>query len=243
MFVRRSSSTALGIAREYLDLVDIYPAQTSAVRGHLFKLFHHSFHVFDDMRQQLAKSHDLSGLRQVVDDLEKICKPLHDQYLLDPKSWTGELMLPHWLCQPYYRPSEESPGPVNIALNKELARKRKHELLDTMMEKTGISKNRLKRLEKRARNFEKILDGTIENIDEVVQKIRQTRQYLFCKCGNPSSGKCALQRCRKCCKVEAKKKEKNCQGHNVWHGDKNEFLTYMESRNHADENQRTEDAT
>ena len=42
------------LAQEYLDIVKKYPASKSCVRGHLFKMFHHSLVIHQDLRTVLA---------------------------------------------------------------------------------------------------------------------------------------------------------------------------------------------
>ena len=68
--------------------------------------------VFIELEIGPARASQLSEMESVVEEMQKRCQYMHSKYLMDPKGVDpGGLMLPHWLCQPYFRPlpgSEEA---------------------------------------------------------------------------------------------------------------------------------------
>ncbi|KAK3726639.1 hypothetical protein QZH41_012292, partial [Actinostola sp. cb2023] len=89
------------MAKQYLELVDQYPCQLSAVRGHLFKLMHHSLCKHTDLRIKLGDAKSLEEIKQINLDIMLRLKKDAEDNTDEPVSYSG---LPHWVCQPYIRP-------------------------------------------------------------------------------------------------------------------------------------------
>uniref|UniRef100_A0A4W6F2G3 tRNA-dihydrouridine(16/17) synthase [NAD(P)(+)]-like n=1 Tax=Lates calcarifer TaxID=8187 RepID=A0A4W6F2G3_LATCA len=63
------------MAEEYLEVVKQYPPCTlSYVRAHLFKLWHHTLQIHQDLREELAKAKNLEGLADVSKKLRLRCQ-------------------------------------------------------------------------------------------------------------------------------------------------------------------------
>ncbi|KAG8507563.1 tRNA-dihydrouridine(16/17) synthase [NAD(P)(+)]-like [Galemys pyrenaicus] len=62
------------LAEEYLDLVRQHPCPLSYVRAHLFKLWHHTLQVHQQLREELAKVKTLEGIAAVSQELKLRCQ-------------------------------------------------------------------------------------------------------------------------------------------------------------------------
>jgi len=190
---------------EYLDFVEKYPCPSSYTRAHLFKLYHHSMVVFADLREQLAKVHTMAEFRKVGEAVKERCAEEHERYLRDPESIDrGGLLFPHWICQPYVRPIPTTEGSVDAVgqSSKEQIelRQRKRQHMNEIVEQTGMSKRRIRRLERR---------GAV-----ALKGPKERPTYPDkCSCGNPMAQKCEHQRCRRCCRDRAVKERLNCFAH------------------------------
>ncbi|XP_030840293.1 tRNA-dihydrouridine(16/17) synthase [NAD(P)(+)]-like isoform X1 [Strongylocentrotus purpuratus] len=182
------------ITDEYIDLVKTYPTPLSAVRAHLFKILHHSLMVHIDLRIDLARA-------KSIGDCEEICKTLRgrceeDAAKPDAPTKPEDGKLPHWLCQPYFRPSPKEAEAKRAEKN----RKRPLSMIIDDLNNEGLSKSQIK---KRVRNPSVIFH-------------RPVRQYEKCaKCPNPRGLKCVFSECRACCKHTAHKAVADCPGHHL----------------------------
>ncbi len=68
------------MAKEYLDLVKTYPCPLSYVRGHIFKILHHSLLVHLKQRDMLAVAKNLDDIIAVVDAVEELSKVIFTEY-------------------------------------------------------------------------------------------------------------------------------------------------------------------
>uniref|UniRef100_A0A3Q1G342 Dihydrouridine synthase 1-like (S. cerevisiae) n=1 Tax=Acanthochromis polyacanthus TaxID=80966 RepID=A0A3Q1G342_9TELE len=92
------------MAEEYLEVVKQYPPCTlSYVRAHLFKLWHHTLQIHQDLREELAKVKTLEGLADVSKQLRLRCQEEIAKGK-DVEEKKSDLPFPHWICQPYVRP-------------------------------------------------------------------------------------------------------------------------------------------
>ncbi|XP_028842588.1 tRNA-dihydrouridine(16/17) synthase [NAD(P)(+)]-like isoform X2 [Denticeps clupeoides] len=190
------------MAEEYLQIVKQYPpCSLSYVRAHLFKLWHHTLQVHQDLREELAKVKTLEALAEVSEQLKHRCQ---DEIAKDEKGQdhlTG-LLFPHWICQPYVRPPPKEPGTENGRKGievKAVSAKRARE--DTDCSTDSLSKNKLK---KKARNPHKNFCP------------EQKPKYIRCEqCGNPKGNKCVFNLCRGCCKKKAFKEVADCPSHGL----------------------------
>ncbi|KFP49346.1 tRNA-dihydrouridine(16/17) synthase [NAD(P)(+)]-like, partial [Cathartes aura] len=62
------------MAEEYLEIVQKYPCPLSYVRAHLFKLWHHTLQVYQQLREELAKVKTLEGIVDVNRELKLRCQ-------------------------------------------------------------------------------------------------------------------------------------------------------------------------
>uniref|UniRef100_UPI0010A282E9 tRNA-dihydrouridine(16/17) synthase [NAD(P)(+)]-like isoform X5 n=1 Tax=Macaca mulatta TaxID=9544 RepID=UPI0010A282E9 len=62
------------LAEEYLDIVREHPCPLSYVRAHLFKLWHHTLQVYQQLREELAKVKTLEGIAAVSQELKLRCQ-------------------------------------------------------------------------------------------------------------------------------------------------------------------------
>ncbi|KAJ7422751.1 tRNA-dihydrouridine(16/17) synthase [NAD(P)(+)]-like protein [Pitangus sulphuratus] len=67
------------MAEEYLEIVQKYPCPLSYVRAHLFKLWHHTLQVYQQLREELAKVKTLEGIVDVNRELKLRCQPTYDE--------------------------------------------------------------------------------------------------------------------------------------------------------------------
>uniref|UniRef100_A0A3Q2NQD9 tRNA-dihydrouridine(16/17) synthase [NAD(P)(+)]-like n=1 Tax=Fundulus heteroclitus TaxID=8078 RepID=A0A3Q2NQD9_FUNHE len=97
------------MAEEYLEVVKQYPpCSLSYIRAHLFKLWHHTLQIHQDLREDLAKVKNLEGLADVSTQLKQRCQEeISDGK--DGEEKEGGLPFPHWICQPYVRPVPKPP--------------------------------------------------------------------------------------------------------------------------------------
>ncbi|KZS93489.1 Dus-domain-containing protein [Sistotremastrum niveocremeum HHB9708] len=109
------------LALEYLEIVKSLKTktQTSAVKGHMFKVMRPGLAVHTDLRDRLGKIRgDLTEFEDVA--LEMRTRMKRDQEAAEGQSIesltkideaTGLPVLPHWLAQPYFRPIQVRPQP------------------------------------------------------------------------------------------------------------------------------------
>ncbi|KAL4648125.1 tRNA-dihydrouridine(16/17) synthase NAD(P)(+)-like [Arapaima gigas] len=190
------------MAEEYLEVVDRYPCSLSYVRAHLFKLWHHTLQIYKDLREELAKVRTLEGMAELNRQLKQRCQEEMTQQGAGEKNYGG-LPFPHWICQPYVRPTPKETrgenGQPSTAQVKAVCVKRALEDSDGSCE--FLSKNKQK---KKARNPHKNFS------------MDQKPKYIKCEqCGNPKGSKCVFNLCRGCCKKAAFKATADCPGHGL----------------------------
>ncbi|XP_031432935.1 tRNA-dihydrouridine(16/17) synthase [NAD(P)(+)]-like [Clupea harengus] len=188
------------MAEEYLEVVQKHtPCSLSFVRAHLFKLWHHTLQIHQDLREDLAKVKNLESLANVSLQLKLRCQEEIAKGVGDPNA-SGGLPLPHWLCQPYVRPLPREPGSENTQKDSEVKRA-KRALEETDSATDTLSKNKQK---KQARNPHKNFCAELKP------------KYIKCEqCGNPKGNKCVFNLCRGCCKKAAFKEVADCPGHGL----------------------------
>uniref|UniRef100_A0A672PWI1 tRNA-dihydrouridine(16/17) synthase [NAD(P)(+)]-like n=1 Tax=Sinocyclocheilus grahami TaxID=75366 RepID=A0A672PWI1_SINGR len=188
------------MAEEYLGVVEKHPpCSLSYVRAHIFKLWHHTLQIHQDLREELAKAKNVAGIAEVNRQLKQRCqvKELYES------EWTRTgLPFPHWICQPYVRPPPKDPNTENGQRASETkAVSVKRALEDSDAPNDSLSKNKQK---KKARNPHKNFCPELKP------------KYIKCEqCGNPKGNKCVFNLCRGCCKRKAFKEVADCLGHGL----------------------------
>ncbi|XP_010616973.1 tRNA-dihydrouridine(16/17) synthase [NAD(P)(+)]-like isoform X4 [Fukomys damarensis] len=151
------------LVEEYLDIVRLYPCPLSCVRAHLFKLWHHTLQVHQQLRDELAKVKTLEGIAAVSQALKLRCQEDMSRQEEGAQP-AGDLPFFHWICQPYVRP-----GPREASKENSGSSKRALEEEEGSMD--GLSKNKQK---KQLRNPHKTFDPSLKP------------KYAKCdQCGNP----------------------------------------------------------
>ncbi|XP_075575537.1 tRNA-dihydrouridine(16/17) synthase [NAD(P)(+)]-like isoform X4 [Pelecanus crispus] len=159
------------MAEEYLEIVQKYPCPLSYVRAHLFKLWHHTLQVYQQLREELAKVKTLEGIVDVNRELKLRCQEEIANQKEGEKPKEG-LPFFHWICQPYVRPGPKERCKENGASGTEKGVRGKRALEE---EEDGnselLSKNKQK---KKLRNPNKSFDPSLKP------------KYAKCdQCGNP----------------------------------------------------------
>ncbi|RVE69009.1 hypothetical protein OJAV_G00073580 [Oryzias javanicus] len=191
------------MADEYLEVVKLHPpCSLSYVRAHLFKLWHHTLQIHQDLREELAKVKTLEALADVSSQLRQRCQEERAKGK-GAELRESSLPLPHWICQPYVRPQPKPPLSNGSCQGSEVkpavCKKRALEDLDGTAH--NLSKNKQK---KRSRNPKKNFSP------------EQKPKYLKCEqCGNPKGNKCVFSLCRGCCKKKAFKEVADCPSHGL----------------------------
>ncbi|XP_077184141.1 tRNA-dihydrouridine(16/17) synthase [NAD(P)(+)]-like isoform X1 [Paroedura picta] len=189
------------MTEEYLEIVQQYPCPLSYVRAHLFKLWHHTLQIHQQLRDELAKVKTLEGLVAVNKELKLHCQEEIANLKGEEKA-KGGLPFSHWICQPYVRPGPKEPCKENGTNGMEGGNRGKRALED---EDDGnsdsLSKNKQK---KKLRNPNKTFDPSLKP------------KYAKCdQCGNPKGNKCVFNLCRGCCKKRAFRETADCPGHGL----------------------------
>ncbi|KAM7001643.1 tRNA-dihydrouridine(16/17) synthase [NAD(P)(+)]-like isoform 1-T1 [Passerculus sandwichensis] len=189
------------MAEEYLEIVRKYPCPLSYVRAHLFKLWHHTLQVYQQLREELAKVKTLEGIVDVNRELKLRCQEEIANQKEGEKPKEG-LPFFHWICQPYIRPGPKERCRENGDSGTEKGVRGKRALEE---EEDGnselLSKNKQK---KKLRNPNKSFDPSLKP------------KYAKCdQCGNPKGTKCVFNMCRGCCKKRAFKEVADCPGHGL----------------------------
>ncbi|XP_005407274.1 PREDICTED: tRNA-dihydrouridine(16/17) synthase [NAD(P)(+)]-like isoform X2 [Chinchilla lanigera] len=182
------------LAEEYLDIVRLHPCPLSCVRAHLFKLWHHTLQVHQQLRDELAKVKTLEGIAAVSHALKLRCQEdmSRQEEGVQP---AGDLPFFHWICQPYVRPGPREGSKENCGGCSKRA------LEEEEGSTEGLSKNKQK---KQLRNPHKTFDPSLKP------------KYAKCdQCGNPKGNRCVFNLCRGCCKKRAFKETADCPGHGL----------------------------
>uniref|UniRef100_A0A1A7XS06 tRNA-dihydrouridine(16/17) synthase [NAD(P)(+)]-like n=2 Tax=Iconisemion striatum TaxID=60296 RepID=A0A1A7XS06_9TELE len=208
------------MAEEYLEVVKQYPpCSLSYVRAHLFKLWHHTLQIHQDLREELAKVKNLQALADVSKQLKLRCQEeIANRKDVEDKECS--LPFPHWICQPYIRPAPKQLAANGSTQGSELRKIacQKRSLEDSDGAAEVLSKNKQK---KRSRNPHKNFCP------------QQKPKYLKCEqCGNPKGNKCVFNLCRGCCKKKAFKEMADCPSHGL------RFKTKAEKRKAEEEEQK-----
>ncbi|XP_030061051.1 tRNA-dihydrouridine(16/17) synthase [NAD(P)(+)]-like [Microcaecilia unicolor] len=189
------------MADEYLSIVQLHPCSLSYVRAHLFKLWHHTLQVYQELREELAKVKTLQGILEVNRQLKRRCQEEMASQREGDKP-DGGLQFFHWICQPYVRPGPKEAGSEGMRAELPASVGGKRAMED---EEDGdsefLSKNKQK---KKLRNPNKTFDPSLKP------------KYAKCDhCGNPKGIKCVFHLCRSCCKKKALKEMSDCVGHRL----------------------------
>ncbi|CAG5986559.1 unnamed protein product, partial [Menidia menidia] len=191
------------MAEEYLEVVNQHPpCSLSYVRAHLFKLWHHTLQIHQDLREELAKVKTLQALAEVSRHLKQRCQEeMAKAQGVEEKE--GGLPFPHWICQPYVRPVPKQPGVNSTGQNSE-------------GKKTGSQKRALEDLDEAADNLSKNQQKKRSRNPHKNFCPEQKPKYLKCEqCGNPKGNKCVFNLCRGCCKKKAFKEVADCPSHGL----------------------------
>ncbi|XP_060758113.1 tRNA-dihydrouridine(16/17) synthase [NAD(P)(+)]-like [Neoarius graeffei] len=184
------------MVEEYLEVVKKHmPSTLSHVRAHLFKIWHHTLQIHQDLREDLAKAKNLAGIEEVNRQLKQRCQEEMNKDE-SARHHTG-LPFPHWICQPYVRPAPKDPSSENSVR----VASGKRALEDSDSSNDSLSKNKQK---KKIRNPRKNFCPELKP------------KYIKCEqCGNPKGNKCVFNLCRGCCKKKSYKEVADCPGHGL----------------------------
>jgi len=174
------------VAKEYIDLTEIYPCSLSTVRGHLFKFFHQCFNLQENfyIRDILAKASSKAQFYQVTEEIKK-------RYYCDSQDQTismSSLPVPLYLCQPHFRPLESK---FNNGEKK----------------KKSESKEEVENSRK-SRKLAKKMNGP----GNIREKAKGRGRELCASCPNPKGSKCNFDLCRSCCREKVCKFILDCKG-------------------------------
>jgi len=197
------------MAEEYLDIVKQYPASKSCVRGHLFKIFHHSLVIHQDLRTTLGVCDSHEDFEKFVEEIKLRIKVDEDRVGvgLDELNRNPPVPLryPHFICQPYRRPAAAAINRKELHKverddETHLQRKRLRETAEEQLQKDGrkVSKNKLKKL---MRNPQKKFEP------------KKTKFPQCPTCKNPSGMNCAHKLCRTCCGKLPAEEKNSCVAH------------------------------
>lgn len=182
------------LAEEYLDIVRQHPCPLSCVRAHLFKLWHHTLQVHQQLREELAKVKTLEAAAAVSRELKLRCQEDISRQKEGEKP-SGGLPFFHWICQPYLRPGPREGSKENGGARSKRALEEEEGGTDV------LSKNKQK---KQLRNPHKTFDPSLKP------------KYAKCdQCGNPKGNRCVFNLCRGCCKKRAFREAADCPGHGL----------------------------
>ncbi|CAH1794271.1 unnamed protein product [Owenia fusiformis] len=195
------------MAIEYLDLVDQYPCPLSYIRGHLFKICHHAFHVHPTIREMLAVSKSVKEIRRSIELLKVTCQDDVERFEEHPemlKTW--ELPLPYWICQPYVRPTKEE---------REKRQKEKRENLKRQLENMEPAATSNEPTEKLSKSkMKKLKKYPNKDLDKKISE--RAAKYVSCsECTNCKGMKCVFDLCKSCCKIKTHTDIVDCEGHNL----------------------------
>lgn len=190
------------LADEYLELARQYPPETSAVRAHLFRLWHKCLPLHQDLRAKLASA---SGFEPLVSISHTLGERMRTscggevEVMADQETEGGDVE--PWRCQPYVRP----PLPANNG---------SEGASDGKDNPDGAAEAKPKKV-KRPANKRK--GGNPKESREVRKAMAFEKKYRHCtECtSNPSGLKCENNRCRACCKVFSARNILDCNAHNL----------------------------
>lgn len=198
------------MALEYISFAKIYKLRNNSIaRGHIFKMCHHGLSQHTIVRDMVGNSKTLEELEHAMKTLKDICiqncqtgnKNINENNLLP---------FPHWISQPYVRPSRPITN-LSTKINNNDA------IESTENKNSGeISNKKRKRLiRKHGSNIPK---QTVEIKDLIntykAKKMNSRPKYEMCtNCGNPRGANCAYSLCKTCCKIRNKKIPGNCLQH------------------------------
>lgn len=217
------------MGHEYLDFVEKYPCNFACIRGHVFKIFHKVFERFTDCREKAAKLKSIEGLREVFDEVKKLCAKD-----LDKQSNSIE----YYHCQVHIRlmPDEivQNNSEVKTIIQQTISSDSSSQVikrhLDEIHKKIDYdneqdleqeqSKKLVKMLERKRRKTLKIerkqryVERVVKDSGEIVE--RKIAKYVDCsQCKNPRGGNCDWLLCRMCCKNKVFTEEIECKGHQL----------------------------
>lgn len=94
------------VCREFIDAINTYGAIAGHVRGHFFKILRPALTIHTDFRSRLGSAQGVEALIAVVEELLVIVQKEYEEAKAIGKEMEGveELNVPHWFCQPYFRP-------------------------------------------------------------------------------------------------------------------------------------------
>ena len=174
------------MAREYMEMVKLYPVHTSTIRGHLFKILHRLLQVepFDRFRQEIATTRDCEGVLAIID---RIGKELYERGVGD-----------QWICEPYKHHSETKHTKVEGSESEMNLESR-----DILNEKEDRSSDK----------NEKSLSEVKQKLPNAKKPKLQLYTLCVVCSSNPLSMRCEHKLCRKCCRTKCVEQTVNCDGH------------------------------
>jgi len=123
------------VAREFKEMVERYNAIPSHVRAHFFKFLRPLLVVYPDFRPRLAAAAGLKGTLEVVEEVLLLAERDYEAAKAEDREREGldleEKQIPHWFCQPYFRPPPcEQHGKSTGTLNPLKRKSDSEELID-----------------------------------------------------------------------------------------------------------------
>ncbi|KAK9765450.1 tRNA dihydrouridine synthase [Basidiobolus ranarum] len=175
------------MAQEYLDICKEIPTKIHMIRPHLFKILRPCLHIHTDMREQLGKVKSIEQFEEIVQELkqrlEESAKNSSHEITTDEN---GTRDIPHWLCQPYFRPplAEPKAGKAN----------------ENSTSEANSDDPSLKRKPSESESPKK------------TRKPKKVKEGLCSHCKNVASIKCPFQSCKQCCRKNETCRQ--CETHN-----------------------------
>ena len=189
------------MAEEYLQLARQYPPEVSAVRAHLFRLWHKCLPLHPDLRSALASATGFEKIVAVNESLtgRVVAACSGDVNIMADQVTNGDVEV--WRCQPYIRPALPKTEGGEL-----VGEKREHP--------DGEVDSKPKKV-KRPANKRKGGNPAVSR--EVRKAAAFERMYRHCSdcTGNPAGKKCDHDRCRPCCKKYCGSNVYDCVGHKL----------------------------
>ncbi|XP_022092602.1 tRNA-dihydrouridine(16/17) synthase [NAD(P)(+)]-like [Acanthaster planci] len=197
------------MAEEYLELVTQYPCPMAFVRGHLFKLWHHSLTIHQDLRTRLAGAKTLEEFISINQALRDVC----EEEIKQAAGQDSNGKMPHWLCQPYVRPTPEETQQriLEKSLKRPLSEENEQENREPFLSKKALKRHQ-----------------------QGKPPVKNVRKFDPCStCNNPRGLSCVFKLCRACCKEKTRRAVEDCPSHRFYFKTKIERRKYWEAKQAA----------